>query len=123
IKVQERQLEHVFRLLQSGAERRAAHRKQLFAAQPRHVQSRPVAVAVADGEIDILAREIDVMHGRGNPQVNRRMRLANRPRRCTSHLAAKSGEVLTVSMPELCRCTRRSVPMAMRSSASRTTAR
>src|SRR5262249_14443716 len=48
---------------------------------------------------------------------------ATRPSRCTSHLAAKSGEVLTVSMPELCRCTRRSVPMATRSSASRTTAR
>jgi hypothetical protein len=32
IKVQERQLEHVFRPLQSGAERRAAHREQLFAA-------------------------------------------------------------------------------------------
>jgi len=38
-------------------------------------------------------------------------------------LAAKSGDVLTVSAPELWRCTRRSVPTAIRSSASRTTAR
>ena len=48
---------------------------------------------------------------------------AKRPSRCTSHLAAKSGEVLTVRTPELCRCTRRAVPSAIRSSASRTTAR
>ena len=48
---------------------------------------------------------------------------ANRPSRCTSHLAAKSGDVLTVRTPEVWRCTRRSVPTAIRSSASRTTAR
>ena len=38
-------------------------------------------------------------------------------------LQRQNAGVLTVSMPELCRCTRRSVPMAMRSSASRTTPR
>ena len=48
---------------------------------------------------------------------------AKRPRRPTSHFAAKSGEVLTVSAPEVRRRTRRSVPTAMRSKASRTTAR
>ena len=48
---------------------------------------------------------------------------ANRSSRCTSHLAAKSGEVLTVKTPEVWRCSRRSVPTAIRSSASRTTAR
>ena len=41
------------------------------------------------------------------------------PRRCTSHLAAKSGDVLTVSTPAFCRCNSRSVPAAIRSSASR----
>ena len=39
----------------------------------------------------------------------------------TSHLAAKSGEVLTVKAPALWRCSRRSVPSAIRSNASRTT--
>src|SRR5262249_38222048 len=48
---------------------------------------------------------------------------ANRPRRLTSHLAAKSGDVLTVMTPEFWRCSRRSVPTAMRSRASRRTAR
>ena len=46
---------------------------------------------------------------------------ANRPRRLTSHLAAKSGDVLTVRTPELWRWIRRSVPTAMRSNASRRT--
>src|SRR6516225_7337537 len=48
---------------------------------------------------------------------------ANRPSRPTSHFAAKSGETLTVSTPERCRCVRRSVPSAIWSSASRTTPR
>jgi hypothetical protein len=34
-----------------------------------------MAIAMANGEIHIFAREIDVMHGRGDPQVDRRMRL------------------------------------------------
>src|SRR5215467_9360390 len=44
---------------------------------------------------------------------------AKRPRRLTNHLAAKSGDVLTVSAPELWRWSSRSVPSAMRSKASR----
>src|SRR5215472_5193731 len=48
---------------------------------------------------------------------------ANRPRRATNHFAAKSGEVLTVIVPERWRCNRRSVPSSSRSKTSRTTAR
>ena len=46
---------------------------------------------------------------------------ANRPSRLTSHLAAKSGHVLTVIVPERCRCSSRSVPSSSRSNTSRTT--
>jgi hypothetical protein len=35
---------------------------------------------------------------------------AKRPRRLTSHLAAKSGDVLTVSAPEVWRCSSRWIP-------------
>ena len=39
------------------------------------VEPRPVALAMAHGEIDLLACEIDMMQRRRNPQVDPRMRL------------------------------------------------
>ena len=49
---------------------RAAHGKELLCTQANGVESRPVALAVAHGEIDLLPREVDVMQRRRNPQVD-----------------------------------------------------
>ncbi len=53
----------------------AAHREQLFGAEPRNVEPRRRAVAVTDRDIDILAREIDVMKRGAYPEVDRRVDL------------------------------------------------
>ena len=52
-----------------------ANREQLLRAQAHGLEARPVAVAVTDGEIDVLAREVDVMQRRRNPQVDLGVRL------------------------------------------------
>jgi hypothetical protein len=48
----------------------------LLGAQTCRIEAKPVPVPVADRDIDILAREIDVMHGRRDTKVNARMRLS-----------------------------------------------
>jgi hypothetical protein len=101
---------------------RTADRKHLLRAEPGHVQSGLGSVAVANGKIDVLAREVDVLQGRADPQIAGWVS-AKRPSRWTSHFAAKFGEVLTVSAPPRWRCSNRSVPSPMRSKASRTTTR
>jgi hypothetical protein len=40
---------------------RTADRKQLLRAEPGHMKAGIGSVAVANGEIDVLAREVDVM--------------------------------------------------------------
>ena len=49
--------------------------KQLLGAQARDIKARPIAVAVAHGKIDILAREVDVMQRRRHAQIDARMLL------------------------------------------------
>jgi hypothetical protein len=68
-------LEHIGRFCEpmamaSGEQLGAAHRKQVLRAEPRHIKTLPVAVAMAHGEVDVLAREIDVMQCRGYAQVH-----------------------------------------------------
>jgi hypothetical protein len=87
------------------------------------VESGGSAVAVANGKVNVLACEVDVMHRGADPKIDLGMASAKRPSRWTSHFAAKLGEVLTVSAPPLWRCSNRSVPSPMRSKASRTTTR
>ncbi len=58
-----------------GQQFRTAYREQFFCAQPHRVEARPVAVAVTHGEVDFLAREVDVMQRRGHAQVDTGMRL------------------------------------------------
>ena len=53
----------------------AAHRKQPLGAKPLHLQLRPSAIAVANGEVDILARKVDALVARGNAEVDSRMAL------------------------------------------------
>src|SRR5262249_61523687 len=49
---------------------RTVHRKQLLRAQARDVQTGGRSVTVANGEIDVLAREVDVMHGCAHPEID-----------------------------------------------------
>ncbi len=49
----------------------AAHREQLLGAEPRNVEPWRCAVAVPDRDIDILAREIDVVKRGAYPEVDR----------------------------------------------------
>ena len=56
-------------------------------------------------EIDILACEIDVLVVADTRRSMSGWASANRPSRFTSHLAAKSGEVLTVKTPDFAAAT------------------
>ena len=49
----------------------AAHREQLLGAESRNVEPRRRAVAVPDRDIDILAREIDVVKRGAYPEIDR----------------------------------------------------
>ena len=49
--------------------------KQLLCAQAGHIKARPIAVAMAHGKVDILAREVDVMQRRRDAQIDARMLL------------------------------------------------
>ena len=73
VEMQQRKAEQVGWAVQRacvGGEPRAAHREQLLAAEPRHVQPGPVPVAVPDRQVDVLAREVDVMQRRRHPQLD-----------------------------------------------------
>jgi hypothetical protein len=48
-------------------EPRAAHRKHLLGAQARDMQAGGRSVAVANGDVDVLAREVDMVQGRAHP--------------------------------------------------------
>src|SRR5215471_17015112 len=47
-----------------------AHRKQLLGAKPPHLKFRPSPIAVANGEVDIFAREVDALVARGHAEVD-----------------------------------------------------
>ena len=46
---------------------------KILAAEACDVQTRPIAVAVAHCHVHILTGEVDVMHGRGQPEIDGRM--------------------------------------------------
>jgi hypothetical protein len=47
---------------------------KICSTHSRVASTRPIAVAVSHRDIDVFANEIDVMHGRRNPQVDAGMR-------------------------------------------------
>ncbi len=49
---------------------RAAQGKQFLGIKPGHVQPDIAAVPVTDGDIHILAGEVDMVQGRADPQVD-----------------------------------------------------
>jgi len=59
----------------SGQQFRAAHGKQLLLTKSHGVETGPVAIAVTNGKVHFLAREIHVMQRCGNAQVYLRMGL------------------------------------------------
>jgi hypothetical protein len=63
------------------------------------------------------------MHRRGHAEINVGMYLDKPAEPMHEPFGGKIGDVLTVKTPEVWRWTRRSVPTAIRSSASRITAR
>ncbi len=77
----------------------AADRKQLLRGEAGDMQARPFAFAMPDRDVYVLAREIDVLQRGADPEVDLRMRFGELLSRCTNHLAAKFGEVVTVSTP------------------------
>lgn len=79
VEVQQRKLEHVRRPRELCRELGTAHRKQVFGAEPGDVQARPMALTVADRNIDVFAGEIDVMHRRRDPKVDPGMGLDEPP--------------------------------------------
>jgi len=44
--------------------------KQLLRAETGHVEAGVGSIAVANGKIDVLTREVDVLHGRADPQID-----------------------------------------------------
>jgi len=71
--VQERAALQVRRRLQCRSTAkifRAANGKELFGAEPGRVQARPLAVAVSDRQIDVLAGEIDMLKRSTDAQID-----------------------------------------------------
>ena len=65
VKAHERPFQDIRRFLQaisSAKQPRAAYRKEFFRTEARYIEAWPIAITVADGKIDILAREIDGSH-------------------------------------------------------------
>src|SRR5258708_22329483 len=92
--MQERKFRHVgwsADAVPSRDQLRTAHREELLRAQLRDVQPRPVALAVADRDVDILAREVDVMQGRRHPEIDGRMRLGKPPKPMNEPLGGEVG--------------------------------
>ena len=82
VQVDQRKLEDIGRLAQPAAPGQqfwTAHREQLFRAELDRVEARPVAVAMADREIDFLAREVDMMQGCRHAQVDVCVRFGKMP--------------------------------------------
>ena len=48
----------------------AANREKPLGAEPHDVKPGPISVTMANREIDLLAREVDVMHRRRHPQID-----------------------------------------------------
>ena len=73
-KAQQREFQQVRRFGDaSGDELRAANRKKPLGIEPHDIKSRPVAVAMPDGDIDILACKIHVLRRCRDPEVDVRM--------------------------------------------------
>jgi len=78
IEMQQRNLQQVRPLRLAAVpskQSRAADREELLIGQADGVQPHPTTVAVANREIDILFREVDVMHRCRNPEVDFAMAL------------------------------------------------
>src|SRR6266702_7523437 len=78
VEVNERKLQDVSHPADTATSRqelRTAHGKEPLRGEPDGVQARPIAVAVTHGKIDLLAGKIDVMHVRGDAQIDIGMRL------------------------------------------------
>jgi hypothetical protein len=67
----------------------AAHRKQLLRTKPLHLQLKPSPIAVANGEVDILAREIDTRVSCRHPEIDLRMCLGEAPEAIDEPLCGK----------------------------------
>jgi hypothetical protein len=78
----------------------AAHRRQLLGAQPRHLRFGPSSIAVANGEVDILAREVDALVTRGHSEVDLRMALGE-PAKPTDEARSQSSTTSRPSSPSL----------------------
>ena len=62
-------------LLSARDEAWAANHKQFLGTQAGNMEPAPCAVAMPDGNIDILTRKVDMRHRGGNPQIDFGMRL------------------------------------------------
>ena len=73
IQVQQRKLQDILWATDAAPavqEGWAANREQLFRAQIDGIEPNPIAAAMTDREIDILARKVDVMHRRRDLQLD-----------------------------------------------------
>ena len=76
--MQQRRFQQVRRFCKAVTPRHqfgTADRKELLGAKPNGVEPAPIAVTVPHRNIDFLPHEIDVMHGRGDPQIDAGMSL------------------------------------------------
>jgi hypothetical protein len=76
-----------------------AHRKQLLDAKPLHLQFGPSSIVMANGEVDILAREVDALVTRGHA-VDLRMALGE-PAKPTDEARSQSSTTNRPSSPSL----------------------
>jgi len=79
----QRKFEHVGRLAEtvtSSNELGAADGEQVLRGQPRNVEPCPITIAVTNRDVDIFAREVDMVHSRRDSEVNPRVSL-DKPRK------------------------------------------
>ena len=126
IEVQQRHAHEIGRLAQpiaAGHQLGATDREELLGAKAHHIEPRPVAFPMTDREIHLLAGKIDVMQCGGDSQINVGMRFREMSKPVDEPFRREIRGRADGQDPELWRCTTRAVPSAMRSKASRKTAR
>src|SRR6516225_10729561 len=63
----------------------------MLGAQPRHLQSWPMSISVANRDVHVFTCEVDMMHRGGYPKVNLRMSLGEVAKPVDQPLGGKIG--------------------------------
>ena len=78
VEPQQRKFQQVRRFGDAVASRNklgAANRKKLLGAKAHDIKPSPIAVTMSNRKVNVLTREVDLMHRRRHPQIDVGMRL------------------------------------------------